>query len=246
MRIRVCDLETSGVEPTAHVVEIAAWDVLPAQGPVGILFVGQSFVKPPVSIPPIASAVHHLIDEDVQDAEPWEKVYPAFIDDAVDAYAAHNSRFDGQWLTPEVLHGKPLIDTYRAALRLWPDAPSHSNQALRYFLKPPGLNRHFANAAHRAKSDAYVTAHLLMLILQQPKVTLDGLVKCSSRPALLPRVRFGKHTGKKWDEIERSYLDWIMGQKDMSEDVRFTAEHELARRDQEERAIALFAAAMSS
>ena len=31
MRIRVIDLETTGLEPTDHVVEIAAWDLIPQQ-----------------------------------------------------------------------------------------------------------------------------------------------------------------------------------------------------------------------
>ena len=40
MLIRAVDLETTGVEPTDHVVEIAAWDLIPENGPVGILNAG--------------------------------------------------------------------------------------------------------------------------------------------------------------------------------------------------------------
>lgn len=221
MRIRICDLETTGFEATDHVVEIAAWDLTDGQ----VAFVGEKYVKPPVPIPPETSAVHHIIDEDVANAASWAEVYPQFIDDTVDAYCAHNSRFDGKWLTPAILNGKPLIDTYRAALRLWPDATSHSNGTLRYWLKPEGLDRKIAFIAHRAKADAYVTAHILNVILAQPKVTLEGLIMVSQRPALLPTIRFGKYRGKKWSEADTGYLEWCCRQADMDEDVKFTAEH---------------------
>lgn len=216
------DLETSGLEATDHVVEIAAWDVIPDQGPLSPFFVGASFVKPPVPIPPKASAIHHIVDEDVAGAPSWKETL-FWIDDTVDAYCCHNSRFDAQWLGPIV--GKPIIDTYRAALRLWPDFESHSNQYLRYKLKPEGLNRQIANESHRARSDAYVTSHILQVILKQPKVTLDGLIQCSSRPALLPRIRFGKHRDKKWGDVDRSYLEWLSRQADLDEDVKFTVTH---------------------
>lgn len=227
MRIRICDLETSGIEPTDHVVEIAAWDLIPEQMPVGPLFVGESYVKPPVPIPPATSAIHHITDEDVQNAAPWAEVYPQFVDDTVDAYCAHNSRFDGQWLTPGVLNGKPLIDTYRAALRIWPEAPGHSNGTLRYWLKPEGLDRKIAFLAHRARADAYVTAHILNVILRQPGVDLAGLILCSSKPALLPRINFGKHKGKAWKDIPPDYINWMIRQPDMGEDVLFSARHHL-------------------
>lgn len=224
VRIRVCDLETTGFEATDHVVEIAAYDLEYGK----VTFVTERYVKPPVPIPPVTSAIHHIIDEDVTDAKPWAEVYPQFIDDKLDAYAAHNSRFEAQWLTPTVLNNKPLIDTYRAALRLWPDAPGHSNGALRYWLKPEGLNRSLAKDAHRAGADAYVTAHLLNVIMKQPKVTLDGLIKCSQRPALLPKVGFGEHFGKKWSEVPIGYLEWMMT-KDFDEDEKFTATHWLKK-----------------
>lgn len=224
-RLRCIDLETSGLEATDHVVEIAAWDVEHGK----VTFVTQRLVKPPVPIPPEASAIHHIVDEDVVRAKPWAEVYPEFIDDTVDAYCCHNSRFDAMWLTPAVLNSKPMIDTYRAAVRLWPEFEKHTNQYLRYKLKPEGLNRTIAGLSHRSEADSYVTAHILNAILQQPKVTLEGLILCSSRPALLPKVQFGKFYGKKWSEVDDGYLKWIVKQQDMDEDTMFTATHWLNR-----------------
>lgn len=228
MRIRVIDLETTGFEPTAHVVEIAAWDLFHKDGV--IVPVGAKLVKPPVSIPPEVSAVHHITDEDVANEAPWAEVYPQFIDDDVDAYCAHRAVFEQQWLTGELTHGKPWICTMRCAYRLYADAPSFSNQALRYFLKPSGLDRTIAAVAHRAAPDAYVTAHILNLMFHAPKVDLAGLITVSGMIGLQPRITFGKHYGKKWAEIDADYLDWMLGQNDMDDEAKAAARRELARR----------------
>ena len=229
MRIRCFDLETTGFEPTDHVVEIAAWDLLVGEGVSEVHSVDERLVKPPVPIPPITSAVHHIVDDDVAAASEWKDVHPRFLrdDHLVDAYCAHNARFERQWLTLELGFKKLWVCTLKCAYRIWPDAPSHSNQALRYWLKPEQLDRSVAVTAHRAGADAYVTAHILSLMFRQPKVELNGLILCSSRPSLLPRVQFGKHAKKPWAEVPRDYLEWITRQADMDEDVKFTAAHYL-------------------
>ncbi len=230
MRIRVVDLETTGIEPTDHVVEIAAMDLIvtdgalqDADGP------WDRLVRPPVSIPAVASAVHHIIDEDVANCSPFPDVIGSFVSPDVDVYVAHNCRFERQWITDELTGGKPWVCTYKCALRLWPDAPSHSNQALRYWLKLPGVGRHLS--AHRAAPDVIVTAKLFARMLWPPAgektVTIDQMIKVSSMPAILPRVTFGKHRGTPWADVPRDYLEWIERQKDMDEDVRFTAKYHM-------------------
>lgn len=227
MRIRCIDLETTGFEAKDHVVEIAAYDLCDNDT---IVAFGSCLVKPPAPIPPEASAVHHIIDEDVAGAPSWAEVYPQFIDDSVDAYCAHNAQFERKWLTDEICRGKPWICTMRCAYRIWPDAPSFSNQGLRYWLKPAGLDRSIGATAHRAGPDAYVTAHLLNLMFQAPKVDLAGLVAVSAMAGLAPRITFGKHYGKKWSEIDKGYLEWMCGQADMDEESKTAARREITRR----------------
>lgn len=136
-------------------------------------------------------------------------------------------KFERQWLTDEIVGSKPWVCTLRCAYRIWPDAPAHNNQTLRYWLKPEGLDQAIAHAAHRANADAYVTAHILNLMFRHPKVELKGLIACSARPALLPTVPFGKHFGKKWADVDRDYIEWVSRQSDMSEDVLYTASQTL-------------------
>jgi exodeoxyribonuclease X len=224
---RIVDLETTGTGPDDHVVEIAAVDLMGDE----IAPVGSDLVRPPTRIPPQASAVHHITDEDVRGSPTLEELLPSYMDAdgaaGVDVFASHHWAFDGQWLTGR-LAGRPAICTYKAALRVWPKAPGHSNQALRYWLKPNGLRSDLATPAHRALPDAYVTALLLRELLQVASV--DDLVAWTDEPGLLPRVTFGRHRGCRWDEVPTDYLEWIVEQSDHNEDVKFTAAHALNAR----------------
>lgn len=223
MRILVVDVETTGVEPTDRIVELGMYELWDGT----VYDVGPPMLfNPGIPIPPTMSAIHHIVDADVERAPSWPgRTKEALLASNRDAFAAHNAKFERQWLTDDLTGGKPWICTYRCALRVWPDAPSHSNQSLRYWLKPPGLSREVAALSHRAGPDAYVTAYLLRELLLH--ATFDELVTWSASPALLPRITFGKHKGKAWTEAPRDYLEWICRQADMSEDVKFTAQHYL-------------------
>ncbi|MGH6725121.1 MAG: DNA polymerase III subunit epsilon [Pseudolabrys sp.] len=236
--IRVIDLETTGfTAPEAKVCEIGWIDLVSttldlAGKPAGWRIAGPhrgELVNPGIPIPPITSAVHHLIDEDVASARTWEMVCADFFppSDPVVAYAAHNIKMERQWITDDLMGGIPWVCSYKAALRVWPDAPSHSNQALRYWRRPAGLSRELAAGAHRAAPDAYVTAHLLLDLLET--ASLDQLIEWSSQPVLLVRCHIGKERGKLWADIESGFLRWLLD-KDFDEDVKFTARHHLELR----------------
>jgi exodeoxyribonuclease X len=221
-RFRVLDLETTGISPDDAVVEIAAVDIIGRE----VVPIGSDLVRPHTRIPPQASAVHHLTDEDVGHCRPLEELLPHYLDYGheadIDVFASHNWRFDGQWLGGK-LDGRPAICTYKCALRVWPDAPAHNNQALRYWLRPKGLCAVFASNAHRALPDAYVTAFLLRELLEL--ATVEELVAWTTEPVLLTKVAFGKHRGMAWSEVPPDYLAWVVEKSDLNDDVKFTAEH---------------------
>lgn len=192
-------------------------------------------VNPGHPIPPETSAIHHIIDEDVAHQAAWPVaalpiIAPLHLEgnwikpEPIVAFAAHNAKFERQWITDDLTSGRPWICTYKCALRLWPDAPSHSNQTLRYWRKPPGLDREIANVAHRAGPDAYVSAHLLAQMLTE--APLDSLIQWTSEPALLIRCHIGKERGKLWSDVDSGFLRWLLD-KDFDEDVKFTARHHL-------------------
>lgn len=229
--VRVIDLETTGNAPPAHgVVEIGWQDVaLGADGRWEIEGEGGArFVNPGRPIPPITQAVHHILEEQVADA-PWFHDLARPILDPWPrrvALAAHRASFEQQFCTASLTRGADWICTWKCALRLWPDSPSFSNQALRYWRKPEGLEHERGLPAHRAFPDAYVTAHHLRDMLNEASVA--QLVQWSNEPGLLPRVRYGPDRGKEWREIDNESLAKFLTDRD--EDVRFTAQTELTRR----------------
>lgn len=238
MLIRCIDVETTGVpSPTTPqaIVECAWCDLqLPgAAGPPASNLEGavistpfSLLIDPGRPIPPEASAVHHITDNDVA-GQPSPDAACRALTEGATMWCAHKADFESQFFG-----GKPLICTYKAALRIWPDAVEHKLQTLRYLHRLDDATDfvpELALPAHRAGPDAYVCAHLLRLCLQH--VTLDKLRHWSSGPALLSRVTFGKHRGMKWSEVPTSYLDWLINKSDFDDrDTRATAKYYLTTR----------------
>lgn len=222
MVVRVIDTETTGTEPTDKIVEIASVDVL-LNGTIGNE--QHSLVNPQVPIPHTASAIHHICDQDVADKPDIVSAIGPY--QGADLYVAHNADFDRKFLDP-ILGSASWICTYKCALRLWPDAPSHSNQALRYqfgHVSPFGRDRAEINA-HRALSDAIVTAAVFLSVSAESiaqGVPFEALKKWSAEPPLMTRFSFGKHRGQRFDAVPPDYLRWIIEKSDMDAGVKFSA-----------------------
>lgn len=231
VRVRVIDLETTGSRPPAHAVcEIGWQDVV--RGADGRWIVGEErgarFVDPGRPIPPVTMAIHHIIDADVADAPFWKDVAPAILkpEGGIIALAAHRTSFEQRFCTPQLSAGARWICTWKCALRLWPGSPGFSNQVLRYWRMPEGLDRETGLPVHRAFPDAYVTAHHLRDMLNEADVA--QLLAWSDEPGLLPRVPAGPDRGRYWAELADDVLHRLAGDRD--EDVRFSAETEVRRR----------------
>ena len=219
--IRVVDIETTGLDPAVdRIVEIAV---------VGVDFERRSYCKlyhslvdPEIPIPPEASAVHHITTAMVAGKAPTLDRIRADLDALADPaipFAAHNAAFDKPFaIAAAPSWNSSWICTFRVAKHLWPDAPSHSNQALRYWL---ALNVSGNHPPHRAMGDALVTAALLV---RQAETAggIDRLLDLTRRPALLRRVPFGKHRGLLWSEVPPDYLDWAARQSWDDPDIAHT------------------------
>lgn len=245
MIIRVIDVETCGFPPDdAQIVEIGSVDLDTDSGARGLMW--SSLVNPGCPIPPQASAVHHITDEMVADAPPFHELVPRIMSGA-DVFAAHNVRFDLDCLSraenpvytePEMAPQDTVpvffrqlrwICTYKCSVLLFPDAPSHNNQVLRYWLHLKLADPSLAQP-HRALGDAYVTAALLRCFLRSAPV--DDMIDVSSKPVMLPRLHFGEHAGKPIEEVPTSYFEWIVNKSKgpWDEDVLYTAKTLLAER----------------
>lgn len=235
MILRSVDVETTGLDPAqgARVCEIGWTDVvdLPKDktGDVAQWAISApraTLVNPGCPIPPEISAIHHIVDADVIGAPKFTEAFQPLMDGAPDVvFCAHVAKFEQLFITVPV----GWICTYKVALSLAPHAPSHSLQALRYWLKLD-LDRKTADPPHRAGPDSYVCAHLIARLIK--KLTIEQMIEITARPAFLPKFTFGAHAMKPIADVPESYLEWIVSPKGITdnEDVRHTAFTELARR----------------
>lgn len=110
----VLDVETTGFNPTAQIVQIA---ILDQDGAVLL----DTLVKPSIAIPQSASEIHGITDDLVKDAPSFEDIYPqiAKIFDGVELIAAYNSDFDRRILGQDCLRtgNLPLINSWFCAMK---------------------------------------------------------------------------------------------------------------------------------
>jgi len=238
--VAVIDTETTGLEPDdgAAVLEVGVvlLNMEDTGDREGWFFTGQSFanyVEFDGIIPPEARAVHHIAPELVKVGSPGclsreELVRRLLKFEKPDmVYAAHNAQFDKKFLPELTL---PWICTRQCSRHIWPDAPNHKNQTLRYWLEvePPremlvGLD------PHRARYDAAVTGAILKRMLDEHSV--DELIRLTNKPVLLKICNFKKHKGQPWSEVPRDYLNWMVreGVAKSDPDLQYTVDFYLGR-----------------
>lgn len=228
LRLRVIDLETTGTSPPAEIIEIGITDV--EIGPRG-LSISPPFARlfrPADPISPETMAVHHITEADIPSSAPlctkeearavvWQRPTP-------DVFVAHNCEFERKFLTDAVTDGAPWICTYKASLHVWPNAPRHTNQVLRYW-RGLNLDPALAMPPHRAGPDAWVTAHLVADLLSFADAR--EMIAWTDQPRPMPAIVFGKHRGLCWADVPSDYLEWLTTQTDMDADVLWHARREL-------------------
>lgn len=230
-RLRIIDLETTGTEPPAEIIEFGRVDVESGSGGIAVEKPMARLYRPLHGIPPETMAVHHITEADFTADTPvctsdrlrlavWGGPRP-------DILVAHLCEFERRFVTEAATDDLPWICTYKVALRVWPEAPRHSNQVLRYWRQlrlDPGL----AMPPHRAGPDAWVTAHLLADLLKV--ATVEQMIAWTREPKLLPNIPIGKHRGTPWADAPLDYLQWMVRQTDMDQDTVWNAKRELVRR----------------
>lgn len=234
--IRCIDVETCGLEATDPIVEIGWCDIIlndldPSKvvGEDDVTTIQLSnpkseLINPGIPIPPQAMGIHHITNSMVAKARKVGDVLHELLGDA-DILCAHNIDMERQYFDA----GVPWLCTYKTALRLWPEAPDHKLQTLRYWLELETEDK-FASPSHRAAPDAYVSSLIAERLLRmQP---LDWLTRVSEGPALLVKCWFKKHRGELWKDIAEkdiSYLTWVSKNIEDDRDAVATAKYYLKK-----------------
>lgn len=226
--LRVLDIETTGMEPPAEIIEIGYCDLTLFGGLTEIGERKSRLFGCVTPCPPEAMAVHHITAADLAGLEPCtDRTLASLSAHGAEALVAHNAAFEGQWFTEAHRGSTPMLCTLKAALRVWPDAPGHSNQVLRYWLDLK-LERTLADPPHRAGPDAYVTAHILQRLMDH--ASIEDMLAWTLEPRLLSTCPIGKFRGFKWPDVEVGFLRWMLQQPTMEEDLKWNAQREIDRR----------------
>ena len=162
--IVVFDLETTGInQATDRIIEIGAVKIVNGE----IVSIYETMVYPKMPIPPQASQVNHIYDEQVKDATYIEDVLDGFLEycDGCDV-AAHNAPFDVGFIRNAcTAQGKTfehtVVDTLKLAQKLRPDLGRFN---LGYLCRTYGID---LSNAHRAYYDAEATAKLLIRLANE-------------------------------------------------------------------------------
>lgn len=241
----VVDVEALGFSPPAALIELGWCSVRPwRQGPPPLMGIGwddrEQYVIGELigqelyglagqTMTPDNRAVHHIDPADLAGLEPFDRqrmlgLADGFAIQGVTHAVAHSVSMEEQWLD----FGVPWICTYKCALHAWPDAPSHSNQALKYYLGC--VDRDMFYPPHRALPDALVTAYMLTRLLDEHPV--EQLLEWTRQPKPVLKLPFGKHKGMLIAEAPGDYLDWVAGPRceAADPDLKFACTTELERR----------------
>lgn len=201
----------------------------------------MDFCKPPLPIKFGAMAVNHITNESVADKPDFNDTESARkldeLNNEKSVLVIHNAKFDLDMLEKEgFVLNMPLIDTYRCIRHLEPDLDSHALQYLRYALGFYKEENEFAAQlgaevkAHDALGDVIVLNFLMSYLVKalgDEANKIDKLIELTQQPILVKKFRFGKYKGQMIKDVanyDSSYLDWMLKNADLDEDLRFSIE----------------------
>lgn len=200
----------------------------------------ESLFKPPLSIPPEASAVCHITDKMVADKEPFKGT--TFYHELADklnltetVLVAHNAQFDVGMLNREDLEVSRYICTLKVARALDTNGtiPRYNLQYLRYY-----LGMEIDAVAHDALGDVLVLVELFERLTKKimdqglsRDEAIERMIRITREPSMILRFSFGKYNGELVQDVaqkDRGYLEWLLRSKmekpEGEEDWIFTLE----------------------
>jgi exodeoxyribonuclease X len=222
--LRLIDFETTGIptdEVSHSVIESALIDVCADEK--AIKSSSTTLVAPTTQMDIEAQAVHHISEmQATREGRIWDEVQSTLSshnDDETIIYVAHKADYEKQFFNPPQ---SIWIDTYKVALVLYPDAPRHTNQVLKYYLEIEDAPHH--HPPHRALPDCHVTVEVLKKMAE--KMTFNEMIQISKQPPYLTKIAFGKHRGTKFEDLPYDYCQWVMKQ-DFDEGVKAGAQRRI-------------------
>lgn len=201
----------------------------------------SEYFKPEVPISIKSQSITHVTNKMVEKS-PFFSGSPMSreIQDLINNYivVAHNAIFDVAMLSHEGITTPRFICTLKVARALDESCviPEYNLQYLRYYLELD-----VEGNAHEAKNDVLVLEALFGRLYKKMVEKMGSheeavlkMLKITTEPSLFMLFPFGKHRGRKIDEVvisDRSYVEWLLEKKlespEGEEDWIFTLKYHL-------------------
>lgn len=196
--------------------------------------VGSQRYKPSEPIDTSAMAVHHIIDEDLENCPPSHTFrFPKGSE--VEYLIGHNIRYDQDAIyrtdLPLSERNNYLICTLAMSRYLWPTFESHKLTTMIYNLFDHKFARELVKNAHQASSDVELTSLLLQKIIEKRNETCESFQKIESLEELYSFSEWcsdnqeyifqGKLRGKRIDDLQVKDLRHIWNLLDSSLNLDF-------------------------
>lgn len=187
--------------------------------------------RPPIPIPPEASAITHITNKMVADKKAFKESarydsIKTLLENPSSIMVAHNAKFDLAIIAKEGIVPANFICTLRVARALDKEniIPQYKLQYLRYY-----LDIEIEADAHNALGDALVLEKLFARLFNKinneenlsEKETLAKMIEISSKPSLMKSFNFGKYNGQSIEDVAKfdsDYLEWLLAQKEQNPD----------------------------
>ncbi len=211
MQYLILDCETTGLD-NPGVVEIAWIEV---DKDLNVIAEFDSLVNPEKEITAGAEGVHGISQEMVEN-EPV--IGDLRFPDREVVLLVHNISFDRPLVDPymNVVAG---CDTLTLARRMLPNCENHQLSTLQAYCELP------KTIAHRAPGDCRTVLALLEYLVEGSGWSLIKLINYSNVPKRLEYVNFGKHKGKRFEDLPKPYVNWMRNAGDWDIDIAHTLKY---------------------
>ncbi|ADR34372.1 Exonuclease RNase T and DNA polymerase III [Sulfuricurvum kujiense DSM 16994] len=232
----ILDTETTGAGEVDRICQLS-YLVCDEKGE--ILELHNDLCTPPLPISFEAMAIHHITPEMLTGAPKCIETSAfnrlAELNTPDNLMVIQNAEFDLGMLAKEGMGLEmKLVDTFRV-LRAWhPLDTPHGLQFKRYqwglyHKEQPLIDKlGIEIKAHDALGDVIVLKHLYEKLLESHNA--EGMIELCSKPIILDYVPFGKHKGKRFEEVAleaRNDLKYMLENFDLDSDLRATLLHHM-------------------
>lgn len=250
--LAVLDTETTGVDETADIIEFSISFPMGSGESIQEIMNFTDRYKPIQSVPPEASAIHFITDEDLVDCGSYSDSIES-INELMTTrrfYVGHNVSFDrlklienhdraNNPLPDELQDEDAWICTLRFAKKLFGEDMDFKNFTLTYLWFKFELYKecNYQIKPHSAEDDVFMCYKVLEKLLDlsvqsgiiDPSYDIGSqIVNYCNQPTELKVMPVGKHKGWVFSELPMNYMEWMVEKSDILNEKNPTFNRDLA------------------